>query len=62
MTQLEQTGTDRVCGMDEFHVEVVDIAQEAEQLKMKAEASKTSPDEVEEVGCVETLPCHIEVM
>lgn len=48
--------------MDEFNVEVVNIAQEAEQLKMKEETSRTSPDEAEEVGCVETIPCQIEVM
>lgn len=57
-------GTDRVCGMDEFRVEVVNIAEEAERLKEAAKVAAKSKDkegEEQEVEVVPSIPCNIQV-
>lgn len=57
-------GTDRVCGMDEFRVEVVNIAEEAECLKEAAKAAATSKDkegEEEETEIIPSIPSNIQV-
>ena len=55
-------GTNRVCGMDEFRVEVVNIAQEAERQQQAAKAeSSASTTKEEEEACVEGIPCHVQV-
>ena len=61
-----QIGTDRVCGMDEFRVEVVNIAEEAERLKEAAkEAAKAKDKDNEgdekEAETLPGIPCHIQV-
>lgn len=57
-------GTDRVCGMDEFCVEVVNIAEEAECLKEAAKAAAKSKDKEgaeEETEIISSIPCTIQV-
>lgn len=58
-------GTDRVCGMDEFRVEVVNVAEEAERLKEAAKAAAKSKDkegdEDEEEKVAPGIPCEIQV-
>lgn len=57
-------GTDRVCGMDEFRVEAINIAEEAERLKEAAKAaakSKDEEEEEEETEIVPSIPCSIQV-
>lgn len=56
-------GTDRVCGMDEFRVEVVNIAEEAERLNEAAKVAAKSKDheEEEDAGVVPSIPCNIQV-
>lgn len=57
-------GTDRVCGMDEFRVEVINTAEEAERLKEAAKAAAKSKDkegEEEETEIVPSIPCNIQV-
>lgn len=56
-------GTDRVCGMDEFRVEVVNVAEEAERLKVAAKAA-TAKDKDGDEGKEEevpTIPCDVQV-
>lgn len=56
-------GIDRVCGMDEFRVEVVNIAEEAERVKEAAKAAAKSKDkdvEEEEID-VPSIACNIQV-
>lgn len=58
-------GTDRVCGMDEFRVEVINIAEEAERLKEAAKVAVKSRDkeeEEEETEIVSRIPCNIQVI
>lgn len=57
-------GIDRVCGMDEFRVEVVNVAEEAERVKEAAKAAAKSKDkemEEEEINVVPSFPCTIQV-
>lgn len=57
-------GTDRVCGLDEFRVEVINIAEEAERLKEAAKAAAKSKDkegEEEETDIIPSIPCNIQV-
>lgn len=57
-------GTDRVCGMDEFRVEVANVAEEAERLKEAAKTAAKSKDEgeqEEEMETVPSIPCNIQV-
>lgn len=57
-------GTDRVCGMDEFRVEVTNIAEEAERLKEAAKTAAKSKDkegEEEEPEVIPSIPCNIQV-
>lgn len=61
-----QFGTDRVCGMDEFRVEVVNIAEEEERLKEAAKEAARSKDKDKEGDETEAethsgIPCHIQV-
>lgn len=61
-----QLGTDRVCGMDEFRVEVVNIAEEEERLKEEAkEAAKSKDkdkdDDEKEAETHSGIPCHVQV-
>lgn len=64
MFLARQVGTDRVCGMDEFCVEVVNVAEEAEHLKEAAKAA-AKPNEKEgdeeQADFVLGIPCHVQV-
>eukprot|EP00903_Cladosiphon_okamuranus_P015249 g14093.t1 len=59
----DKMGTDRVCGMDEFRVEVINIAEETERLKEAGKAaakSKEKEGEEEETEVVPSIPCNIQ--
>lgn len=64
LLSVDQIGNDRVCGMDEFRVEVVNVAEEAERLKEAAKAAAKSKDkegEEEEEEVVPGIPSSIQV-
>ncbi|CAB1113053.1 unnamed protein product [Ectocarpus sp. CCAP 1310/34] len=52
----DKIGNDRVCGMDEFRVEVVNVAEEAERLKEAAKAAAKSKDKEGEEEEEEVVP------
>eukprot|EP00904_Undaria_pinnatifida_P003126 jgi/Undpi1/12814/HiC_scaffold_7.g02481.m1 len=59
----DKIGTDRVCGMDEFRVEVVNVAEEAERLKEAAKEAAKSKDkegDEKEADIHPGIPCHIQ--